>query len=61
MPTASERVEKINVNIVDDLPTANPDATSVNEGGTVTGNVLSNDVGGADGSGGGRGRRARRH
>ncbi|MDI3393797.1 retention module-containing protein [Pseudomonas sp. V98_8] len=49
----SEARGEINVKIVDDLPTANPDATSVVEGGTVTGNVLSNDVGGADGSGGG--------
>ena len=49
----SEARGEINVKIVDDLPTANPDATSVAEGGTVTGNVLWNDVGGADGSGGG--------
>ena len=40
---------QINVNIVDDLPTANPDADSVQEGGTVSGNVLNNDIGGADG------------
>jgi large repetitive protein len=40
---------QINVNIVDDLPTANPDAASVAEGDTVSGNVFSNDVGGADG------------
>jgi len=40
---------QINVNIVDDLPAANPDAASVAEGDTVSGNVLSNDVGGADG------------
>ncbi|MBV4474925.1 retention module-containing protein [Pseudomonas botevensis] len=40
---------QINVNIVDDLPTAHPDATSVVEGGTVSGNVLDNDIGGADG------------
>ncbi|WP_274643809.1 hypothetical protein, partial [Pseudomonas serbica] len=44
---------EINVKVVDDLPTAKPDATSVAEGGTVTGNVLVNDIGGADGSGGG--------
>ncbi|WP_223538926.1 retention module-containing protein [Pseudomonas sp. BF-R-12] len=46
---------QINVNIVDDTPTANPDATSVAEGGVVSGNVLWNDDGGADGplSGGG--------
>jgi VCBS repeat-containing protein len=49
----SEARGEINVKIVDDLPTAKPDATSVVEGGTVTGNVLWNDVGGADGSGGG--------
>ncbi|QXI19361.1 retention module-containing protein [Pseudomonas hamedanensis] len=40
---------QINVNIVDDLPTAHPDAASVAEGGTVSGNVLNNDIGGADG------------
>ena len=40
---------QINVNIVDDLPTAHADAASVAEGGTVSGNVLNNDVGGADG------------
>ncbi|RON60731.1 retention module-containing protein [Pseudomonas fluorescens] len=40
---------QINVNIVDDLPSANPDAASVAEGGTVGGNVLDNDIGGADG------------
>jgi VCBS repeat-containing protein len=40
---------QINVNIVDDVPTAHADATSVSEGGIVTGNVLWNDVGGADG------------
>ncbi|AMT87899.1 MULTISPECIES: retention module-containing protein [Pseudomonas] len=40
---------QINVNIVDDLPTAHADAASVAEGGTVSGNVLDNDVGGADG------------
>ncbi|WP_130931218.1 retention module-containing protein, partial [Pseudomonas sp. Sample_24] len=40
---------QINVNIVDDLPSAKPDADSVQEGGTVSGNVLSNDIGGADG------------
>ncbi|WP_414910373.1 hypothetical protein, partial [Pseudomonas sp. IT-P253] len=37
------------VNITDDVPTAHADATSVSEGGIVTGNVLWNDVGGADG------------
>ncbi|MHB2137748.1 retention module-containing protein [Pseudomonas monsensis] len=40
---------QINVNIVDDLPSAHPDAASVVEGGTVSGNVLDNDIGGADG------------
>ncbi len=40
---------QINVNIVDDLPSAYSDAASVAEGGTVSGNVLDNDIGGADG------------
>ncbi|MGY3176042.1 VCBS repeat-containing protein, partial [Pseudomonas sp. TE12234] len=40
---------QINVNIVDDVPKANADVASVGEGGVVTGNVLANDVGGADG------------
>ena len=39
------------VNIVDDLPTANPDAASVAEGGIVSGNVLGNDFSDADGIG----------
>ncbi|WP_053146389.1 retention module-containing protein [Pseudomonas sp. P97.38] len=39
----------LDVNIVDDLPTAHADSASVVEGGTVNGNVLDNDVGGADG------------
>jgi len=39
----------LDVNIVDDLPTAHADSASVVEGGTVSGNVLDNDVGGADG------------
>ncbi|MGU9805505.1 UNVERIFIED_CONTAM: retention module-containing protein [Pseudomonas sp. CM11] len=39
----------LDVNIVDDLPTAHADSASVDEGGTVSGNVLNNDVGGADG------------
>ncbi|SFW84115.1 S-layer family protein, partial [Pseudomonas sp. NFACC04-2] len=39
----------LDVNIVDDLPTAHADSTSVDEGGTVSGNVLNNDEGGADG------------
>ena len=38
----------IDINIIDDLPTANPDARSVIEGGVVSANVLGNDVGGAD-------------
>ncbi|WP_085747163.1 retention module-containing protein [Pseudomonas sp. R45(2017)] len=45
----SSATGQINVNIIDDLPTAKPDATSVQEGGTVSGNVLDNDIGGADG------------
>ncbi len=40
---------QINVNIIDDLPTAKPDTDSVQEGGTVSGNVLDNDIAGADG------------
>ncbi|WP_448108960.1 retention module-containing protein [Pseudomonas azerbaijanoccidentalis] len=40
---------ELNVNIVDDVPTAKPDSASVAEGGTVSGNVLDNDIGGADG------------
>ncbi|WP_454865017.1 retention module-containing protein [Pseudomonas rhizophila] len=39
----------LDVNIVDDVPTAHADSASVDEGGTVSGNVLNNDVGGADG------------
>ncbi|MVV51355.1 type I secretion target, partial [Pseudomonas sp. PB120] len=46
---------QINVNIVDDTPTAHADNVSVGEGGTVTGNVLWNDVGGADGPAAGGG------
>ncbi|MDH0300398.1 MULTISPECIES: retention module-containing protein [unclassified Pseudomonas] len=38
----------LDVNIIDDLPKANPDSASVVEGGTVSGNVLDNDVSGAD-------------
>ncbi|WP_256580456.1 retention module-containing protein, partial [Pseudomonas sp. Irchel s3h14] len=45
----SSATGQINVNIVDDLPTANPDSAAVAEGGIVSGNVLWNDVGGADG------------
>ncbi|WP_419708970.1 retention module-containing protein [Pseudomonas sp. NFX224] len=40
---------ELNVNIVDDTPTAKADFDSVQEGGTVRGNVLDNDIGGADG------------
>ncbi|WP_157969676.1 beta strand repeat-containing protein, partial [Pseudomonas huaxiensis] len=38
----------LDVNIIDDVPTARPDAVSVIEGDTVTGNVLTNDTKGAD-------------
>ena len=38
----------LDVNIVDDVPTARPDSNSVVEGGTVSGNVLINDTKGAD-------------
>ncbi|MGG7598216.1 retention module-containing protein [Pseudomonas sp. WC1] len=38
----------LDVNIIDDLPKANPDAANVVEGGTVSGNVLDNDTSGAD-------------
>src|SRR3546814_575700 len=37
------------INVVDDVPTAHADLASVAEGGTVNGNVLDNDVLGADG------------
>ncbi|MCX2898428.1 retention module-containing protein [Pseudomonas mandelii] len=40
---------QINVNIIDDLPSANPDFKHVQEGGTVGTNVLVNDIGGSDG------------
>nr|WP_301299941.1 VCBS domain-containing protein [Pseudomonas laurylsulfativorans] len=40
---------QINVNIIDDLPKAKADTDSVQEGGTVSGNVLDNDIAGADG------------
>ncbi|MVW86956.1 type I secretion C-terminal target domain-containing protein, partial [Pseudomonas sp. PB101] len=40
---------QINVNIIDDLPKAKADSDSVQEGGTVSGNVLDNDIAGADG------------
>ncbi|WP_095054278.1 retention module-containing protein [Pseudomonas sp. Irchel s3b2] len=45
----STALGQINVNIVDDLPTANPDLAMVGEGETASGNVLDNDIGGADG------------
>ncbi|MBN3864266.1 retention module-containing protein [Pseudomonas frederiksbergensis] len=45
----STALGQINVNIVDDVPTANPDHASVAEGATVAGNVLGNDIAGADG------------
>ncbi|AIG05381.1 retention module-containing protein [Pseudomonas fluorescens] len=38
----------IDITIVDDIPTANPDVRTVIEGGVVSVNVLGNDVGGAD-------------
>ncbi|MBK5530669.1 retention module-containing protein [Pseudomonas sp. TH06] len=41
---------QINVNIIDDLPTAKADTGSVAEGGTVNISVLGNDVTGADGA-----------
>ncbi|QXZ12775.1 retention module-containing protein [Pseudomonas sp. AO-1] len=41
---------QINVNIIDDLPTAKADTGSVVEGGTVNVSVLGNDVIGADGA-----------
>ncbi|WP_143515800.1 S-layer family protein, partial [Pseudomonas sp. R37(2017)] len=40
---------QLNVNIVDDLPSAKPDSSSVTEGGTVNISVLGNDISGADG------------
>ncbi|MEA9979921.1 type I secretion C-terminal target domain-containing protein, partial [Pseudomonas sp. CCC3.2] len=43
----------IDVNVVDDVPTAHADKVGVVEGGTVHGNVLTNDVIGADGPGAG--------
>ncbi|WP_367256307.1 retention module-containing protein [Pseudomonas sp. stari2] len=41
---------QINVNIIDDLPTAKADTGSVAEGGTVNISVLGNDISGADGA-----------
>src|SRR6476659_6408783 len=45
----------IHVNVIDDVPTAHADVNTVTEGASVSGNVLPNDVSGADGyaSGGG--------
>ncbi|WP_239499333.1 retention module-containing protein [Pseudomonas putida] len=40
---------QLNVNIIDDIPTAKPDTSSVVEGGTVNISVLGNDINGADG------------
>ncbi|MBB3242483.1 VCBS repeat-containing protein [Pseudomonas sp. Tn43] len=45
----STALGQINVNIIDDLPTANSDFATLAEGATASGNVLNNDVGGADG------------
>ncbi|MBK5000369.1 retention module-containing protein [Pseudomonas sp. S31] len=42
------RTGTLDVNIVDDVPQANPDSDSVVEGGTVSGNVFLNDKMGAD-------------
>ena len=44
----SKATGSLDVNIVDDVPQARPDSTSVVEGGTATGNVLDNDSVGAD-------------
>ena len=44
----SKATGSLDVNIVDDVPQARPDSTSVVEGGTATGNVLDNDSLGAD-------------
>ncbi|WP_153002505.1 hypothetical protein, partial [Pseudomonas putida] len=38
------------IHIVDDMPIAESDSATVMEGGTVTGNVLLNDILGADGA-----------
>ena len=46
----SSATGEINVNIIDDLPTAKPDSASVVEGGTVNLSVLGNDIRGADGA-----------
>ncbi|MGY4815818.1 retention module-containing protein [Pseudomonas chlororaphis subsp. piscium] len=39
----------LDVTIVDDLPTANPDVVMADQGTTISGNVLGNDIAGADG------------
>ncbi|WP_343286984.1 hypothetical protein [Pseudomonas sp. Bc-h] len=43
----------INVHVTDDVPQANPDIGYVKEGGETSGNILGNDVAGADGPGAG--------
>ncbi|NBB08125.1 retention module-containing protein [Pseudomonas sp. SLFW] len=43
----------INVHVLDDVPQANPDIGYVKEGGETSGNILGNDVAGADGPGSG--------
>ncbi len=48
-PLGNSVTSTIVINIVDDVPTAHADAVAVAEGGTVSGNVLGNDVLGADG------------
>jgi len=47
----SSATATLDVNIVDDVPQAQPDSASVVEGGTVSGNVLLNDQLGADQAG----------
>ena len=44
----SNTTGSLDVNVVDDVPTARPDSLSVIEGGTINGNVLTNDTKGAD-------------
>ncbi|WP_296261505.1 MULTISPECIES: retention module-containing protein [unclassified Pseudomonas] len=43
----------INVHVLDDVPQANPDIGYVKEGGETSGNILGNDLAGADGAGAG--------
>ncbi len=43
----------INVHVLDDVPQANPDISYVKEGGETSGNILANDLAGADGPGAG--------